>query len=120
MAQTCKNLASTVSDCISYLESLSAKITSKENVYQNGDSCKSNEYVVKIRDLLENISSLTDRVGGQDDTGASDSVEGELANMDKVIEEAASRIEVIHFYFHNVINDSNSYFVFVSGHASKE
>lgn len=99
MAQTCKNLASAVSHCILYVESLSAKITSKENVYQNGDSCKSNEHISNIRSLLENISSLTDRVGGQDDTGASDSVEGELANMDKVIEEAAARIEVIYLFF---------------------
>ncbi|XP_077298661.1 huntingtin-interacting protein 1-like isoform X2 [Arctopsyche grandis] len=93
MSLVCKDLAVAVSKCVQYVESLSIKVRLKENIYQNGSTLSSAEHIATIRNLIENIAKLAGGVSGQDDVGASDSVEGELADMDKVIEEAAIRIE---------------------------
>lgn len=99
MSLVCKDLAIAASKCVQYVESLSIKVRLKENIYQNGSTSSSGEHIATIRNLIENIAKLAGGVSGQDDVGASDSVEGELANMDKVIEEAATRIEVSVFIY---------------------
>lgn len=86
IAQECKNLANVTATCIRYVELLDSDPT-KVKLEMSEQQMKA------IRDLVELIAKLAGSVGGQDIVDSSDSVESELANMDKTIEEAEKKIE---------------------------
>lgn len=105
MALECRELAITMLTCINYLMALDEKTMDgslrKENGVTNGGDGQTVEHHIGcVRKLLESVGALAEKVGGQDETRAGDSVEGELADMEKAIEEAAARIEVINSSSH--------------------
>lgn len=71
------------------LELFAALMSTKESEVQN--------HIAEVRDKLKNITTMIHELSKQSESGEdiSEIIERELSGMDKAIEEAASKIEVL-------------------------